>query len=277
MAWPEVLRRAQDFKSRAPSGCRESREEARMGWITRNVPAPVVASVRVVLRTLRREPQLGGFNFGDLRSTRPVSRHFGTDRGGAVDRYYIEGFLDRQREDVRGRVLEIGEDTYTRRYGGDRVTQSDILHVSDDNRKATFVADLADAPQLPDSAFDCVILTQTLQLIFRPDMAIATLHRILKPGGVLLMTVPGITQIATASVWGDTWYWSFTDRSVRRLLEAAFGPAAVQTSVHGNVLAATAQLFGLGAPDLSPAELDDTDPDYQVIITARAVKDGAAG
>jgi SAM-dependent methyltransferase len=246
-----------------------------MGWISRTLPGPMVEAVRVVLRTMRREPQLGGVAFGDLRRTRPFSRHFGTDRGGAVDRHYIERFLEMHSGDVRGAVLEIGENTYTHRYGGSRVERSDILHVSDANRSATIVADLADAPHIPDAAFDCVILTQTLQLIFHVDRAIATLHRILKPGGVLLLTVPGITQIATSSEWGPTWYWSFTERSVRRLLEGSFDPAGVETTVHGNVLAATTQLYGLGAPDLTAAELADTDPDYQVIITGRAVKPGS--
>lgn len=247
-----------------------------MGWVTRNVPAPVVSAARVVIRLFSGQPQLGRFAFGDLRRTQPVSRHFGTDRGGAIDRHYIEQFLQRRQEDVRGHVLEIGEDTYTRRFGGSRVQHSDILHVSDRNPRATIVADLADAPQIPDGSFDCIILTQTLQLIYRCESAVRTLHRILRPGGVLLLTVPGITQIATSSEWGPTWYWSFSERSVQRLLSEQFGEAHVETSVHGNVLAATAQLYGLGAPELTPEELAATDPDYQVIITGRAVKAGPA-
>jgi SAM-dependent methyltransferase len=247
-----------------------------MGWITRNVPAPVVNAARRVLLAVTRQPQLGSVRYGELRRTQPISRHFGCDRGGAVDRHYIEGFLDRHRPDVRGHVLEVGEDTYTRRYGGDQVERCDVLHVSADNRNATIVADLADAPHIPDDTFDCIILTQTLQLIFRPDAALATLHRVLKPGGVLLLTVPGITQIATDSEWGSTWYWSFTDRSVGRLLEEAFGEGRTETGVHGNVLAAATQLYGLGAMELTPEELAHTDPDYQVIITGRAVKSGGA-
>jgi ubiquinone/menaquinone biosynthesis C-methylase UbiE len=67
------------------------------------------------------------------------------------------------------------------------------------NPQATFVGDLSHAPQLPDAAFDCVVLTQTLHLIYDFKGAIATCYRILKPGGALLLTVPGITHIDQGS------------------------------------------------------------------------------
>ena len=59
------------------------------------------------------------------------------------------------------------------------------------NPQATIVADLTDAPHIPDDTFDCAIVTQTLQFVYDVRAAFATLHRILAPGGVLLATVPG--------------------------------------------------------------------------------------
>ena len=47
-------------------------------------------------------------------------------------------------------MLEIGDNEYTLKYGGERVTKSDILHVDENNGKATFIGDLSNAPQLPD-------------------------------------------------------------------------------------------------------------------------------
>jgi hypothetical protein len=67
---------------------------------------------------------VGAVGFGSLRRTEPISRDFGFVRGGPVDRYYIEGFLSRHAGDIAGRVLEIGDDTYTRRFGGGAVTQA---------------------------------------------------------------------------------------------------------------------------------------------------------
>jgi SAM-dependent methyltransferase len=204
-----------------------------------------------------------------------VSRQFGWDRGGLpVDRYYIERFLQQHAGDIRGRVLEARDDAYTRRFGGASVTQADVLHPTRDNPRATIVADLTHAEAIPDDTFDCVLLTQVLPFIPDVEAAVATVHRILRPGGVTLITVPGISQIVRYDMdrWGD--YWRFTTLSARRLFEAAFGPGKVDVAARGNVLVATAFLHGLSTRDLRPDELEYRDPDYEVLITVRAVKHG---
>jgi SAM-dependent methyltransferase len=245
-------------------------------YLRRFVPASVLGRIERAWQTLRWGlfdiPRPGTMNFGDLRRLSPISREFGTDRGQAIDRYYIEQFLERHAAHVKGRVLEVGEDVYTRRFGADRVTQSDILHVSDANPSATIVADLADAPQIPDETFDTIVLTQTLHLIYDAPAAIRTLFRILKPGGTLLLTVPGITPVPTRTTWGYTWYWAFTQLSVDRMIRGAFACDQVSIGVHGNVLSATAFLQGLSAEELSAEELCFSDPDYPVVITACARK-----
>ncbi|MGB2696377.1 MAG: class I SAM-dependent methyltransferase, partial [Candidatus Zixiibacteriota bacterium] len=47
----------------------------------------------------------------------PISRQFGFDRGKPIDRYYIENFLNENKHFIRGRVLEIGDNSYTKKYG----------------------------------------------------------------------------------------------------------------------------------------------------------------
>ena len=137
---------------------------------------------------------------------------------------------------------------------------------------ATIVADLTCADQIPSDTFDCIILTQTLLFIYDIRAAVKTLNRILKPGGVVLVTVPGMSQISREDMvqWGQ--YWSFTTLSVQRLFEEVFPRGQIQIKAYGNVLAATAFLYGLATQDLRRAELDYHDPDYQVTITVRAVK-----
>jgi ubiquinone/menaquinone biosynthesis C-methylase UbiE len=167
-------------------------------------------------------------------------------------------------------VLEVKDDAYTRRFGGLRVTQSDVLDINPQNPHATIIADLNAARELPDENFDCIILTQTLHLIYDFRSAIRELHRSLKPDGVLLVTVPGITQISQKLL--ETWYWAFTRSSMQRLLEEYFPASHLTVEAHGNVLSAIAYLEGLSSKELRPEELAIRDPCYQVIVTVHAVK-----
>ena len=219
----------------------------------------------------RNAPAPGRVHFGDLRRTAPLSQEFGYDRGGPVDRYYIENFLAENAACIRGRVLEIGDNEYTTAYGKERVTQSDILFIDDSNPQATIIGDLSTADHIASGQFDAIVLTQTLHLIYDFRSAVRQCHRILKPGGTLLLTVPGITQIDYGQ-WEHTWYWSFTGLAIQRLLREFFHPDDVLVQTHGNVLAAAAFLYGMGRHEISTPEKDENDPRYQVIITARAVK-----
>ena len=218
-------------------------------------------------------PAPGAVQFGTLRRVTPLSRMWGYDRGQPIDRYYIETFLAHRAGDVRGRVLEIEDSTYTRRFGGSRVTRSDVLHVVEGNPMATIIGDLTSAPHIPSNTFECIILTQTLQLIYDVRAVIHTLHRILKPGGVVLATFPGITQNNDRD-WSNDWYWEFTPLSGRRLFEEAFAPEDVKIEAFGNVLAASSFLYGIAAGELTREELDYAERGYEVIITVRASKKG---
>ena len=207
---------------------------------------------------------------GRIGSGKPLSDIWGEDRGRPIDRYYIEAFLDRHSADVRGRVLEVQEDDYSRRLGGDRIIRQDVLSLDDRNPKATIIGDLADAGTLPAGEFDCIVLTQTLHLVFDMAAAIRNVRQALKPGGVLLVTVPGISPLDRYDFL-DSWYWSLTEPSLRRLLCAAFDPEKVAVESHGNLYAATAFLHAAAVEEVSKRKLDKTDRVYPVTIAARAV------
>lgn len=234
-------------------------------FVRKNTPAPV-------LRRLRKYYGRPGTFIPANRLT-PYSTEFGYDRGGPVDRYYIENFLQKQALHIQGRVLEIGDNAYTLRFGDSRVEKSEVLHVDEDHPQATLTGDLSHAPHIPDNSFDCIILTQTLHLIYHYQDALKTCYRILKPSGKLLLTVPGITPIDHGE-WEQSWLWSFTQQSVTRILSEVFPPEAIQVEAHGNVLVATAFLYGKGLPELKQEQLDFQDPHYQVIMAAMATKPG---
>jgi SAM-dependent methyltransferase len=260
--------------TQAPS-LRQIVTRAAKAILPRRVRRPLAAGVSWLdaqPRRFRCRPPLGWIRFGDLRRTEPFDRNFGWGRGAVIDRYYIERFLHEHAADVQGRVLEIGDDQYTKRFGGTRVHTSDVLHVRDGNPHATMVADLTRGDSLPSNAFDCIILTQTLQCIYDVRAAISTVERILRPGGVVLATGHGISQISRGDMdqWGE--YWRFTTQSMRQLFEEVFPPQQIEIGVYGNVLAAAAALYGVAAEELTPEELQHQDPDYELLITVRAVK-----
>ena len=206
-----------------------------------------------------------------------MSRTFGFERGKPVDRWYIERFLAEHAADVRGRVLEVAESTYTGWYGGDDVTTSDVLYAAEGNPDATVVGDLTTGAGIPEAAYDCFICTQTLQFVYDVRAAVAGTRALLAPGGVLLATVPGISQISREDMrdWGD--WWRFTARSAQRLFGDVYGDDNVEVRQHGNVRAAAAFLYGLAAEDLDASALGAVDPDFHLLMTVRAVRSRSDG
>ncbi|WP_199558118.1 methyltransferase domain-containing protein [Novosphingobium sp. MD-1] len=225
-------------------------------------------------RVLRRVkgpeiPPVGSVRFGDFRRLEPMSREYGFDRGVPIDRYYIEKFLSSQSHLITGRVLEIGERLYTEKFG-QNVAQSDMLHV-DNVDGATYVDDLTEGASVPSGIYDCLIITQTLHLIFDMRAAVQTMYRVLKPGGVLLCTVPGITQVADSD-WNETWYWALTRNAAVKLFGLSFAPGNVDVTAYGNVLSAVSFLQGLSATELREYELDEKDSEYPVTVAIAARK-----
>jgi SAM-dependent methyltransferase len=222
--------------------------------------------IQVLLR--KRTP----VRLSDFDRNMPVSRVFGLDRGTPIDRYYIEKFLHNKDGLISGRVLEVAESHYSKLYGGNKVEVFEVLHATSENKKATIIGDLTDISTLPENRVDCFICTQTFNFIFDVQKAIEGAHHLLKPGGVLLATVAGISQISRYDMdrWGD--YWRFTTASAKKLFEPVF-KGGVEIESYGNVLAATAFLQGVAVEDLpNRALLDEHDRDYQMLITIVARK-----
>jgi SAM-dependent methyltransferase len=225
-------------------------------------------SLRKYLVKKTRFPRVGNIQPFDFFSTEPISRSWGDDRGTPIDRYFIEKFLSENSDIIKGTVLEFGDDFYTSKFGGEKVTTSEIFNTTHGNGKATYVGNLEDISQIKSDYFDTIICTQTLHFV--PDMnkAISTIYRILKPGGILLATMPGLSQIET--LWLD--YWRVTKYSAQLLFENSFEKNKLEIRHFGNVLAASSFLYGISAEELEKKMLDKIDENYHMLICIKAVK-----
>ena len=207
----------------------------------------------------------------NLRSLAPVSSVFGLDRGIPIDRIYIEDFLANNAKFITGTVLEIAENTYSKKYGI-KVENYEVLHTSSENSTATIIGDLTDINTLPECKVDCFICTQTLNFIYDFKKAIQGGWYILKLKGIMLSTVSGISQISKYDMerWGD--YWRFTTISIKKSFEEVFGNGNVEVDFYGNVLSAISFLEGISSEELTKNELFYKDKNYPVTIVIKALK-----
>jgi SAM-dependent methyltransferase len=211
--------------------------------------------------------------WGDLARLSPFSEVWGTDRGLPIDRHYIHQFLERHRSDIRGRVLEVKDPHYAKMFGGAQVLETEILDVDPANPQATLITDLTSEDQLPASQFDCFILTQTIHIVYDIKTAVSHARQVLKPGGVLLCTVPAVSRINYENGGleaGD--FWRLTRAAILRLFGDVFGNDNVTVETYGNVRVCAAFLYGLAAEELSSEDLSLDDQWFPLVHCIRAVR-----
>lgn len=200
------------------------------------------------------------------KSTQPISRKFGFDRGTPIDRYYIEKFLNENKAAIKGHCLEIVNNNYTNKFGEKRITKSEILDNNPKNKLATIHADLRNMKQVKSNNFDCLVITHTFGMIDDYDAAIKECYRILKPGGVLLVTVSAFSPMHEIAYN----FWRFTVASAKLVFGKHFKKIEVKS--YGNVLSGQCFWVGLAQEELTKKELDYNDPNYPCIIAIHATK-----
>lgn len=206
-----------------------------------------------------------------FRSLRPISEKYGFDRGKPVDRQFIEQFLLEHSQSIRGACLEVKDREYTSRYGRENVITSDVLDINVGNKRANIHGDLRKLTGIQGNSYDCIILTQVLQYIDDIPSAIGECHRILKPDGVLLATLPSLGRIDLgAGVGGD--YWRFTTASARYLFGQCFKNEQLAIQSWGNVLSGVGFWIGLACEDMRKKAFEYTDENFPVLITVVAKK-----
>lgn len=199
----------------------------------------------------------------------PLSDHYGLDRRTPLDRRYIEAFLAAHREAIRGSVLEVQDDTYTTTFGADRVSTSTVVDIDDANPLARLIADLCEPASPPADAYDCVILSQTLHLLRRPELCVDNCYRGLRPGGTLLATARSLSRVSPT--YPDADLWRFTPAGLAELFASRW-PGTFSIQAYGNLRTCIGFLLGQVVEEVPEAVLDHSDPRYPLTVAVSAHK-----
>ena len=125
-----------------------------------------------------------------------------------------------------------------------------VVDISSQNADADLIADLSAPGTLPRSSYDCILLTQTLHIIYEFNEVVRNVHLALRRGGVALVTAPCVSRIDyETGVDGD--FWRFTHASLRRLFAERFGIENVEVVAFGNVLSCIGFLHQIRSRKLS--------------------------
>lgn len=215
----------------------------------------------------KKHVEIECWNQFEIKSIDPS---FGIGRGKAVDRIYIERFIEEHKCDIQGTVMEIQDNRYMQRYGEGRIKKEIILHV--EGGKNCMKGNFVTGEGLKESMTDCLICTQTLQYIYDLKSTAKNIYKILKRNGIALVTVPGIKSISSYhdAHWGE--YWSFTKKSLYQMFVDVFGKENIEINSYGNVKVAMAYLYGLCAEDLAEEDFQYNDENFPFIVTARLQK-----
>jgi hypothetical protein len=220
------------------------------------------------IQRIRRRPR-----WGNLRRFTPVSTDWGGDRGTPVDRYFFDRFLREHAALIRGRVLEILDDTYSRTYGGDAVTSTLVVDIDGTNLRADLIADLCEPGSLRDERVDSIVLTQTIGLLPDYPAALINLWNALNPGGAMLITNNVVGRVAGLSDGLDT--VRHTPLGLRLTVERVLPEAEVVEFGWGNLVTSIALLEGIAAEELTEAELTHDDPMFPTSCAVIARKPAA--
>lgn len=82
---------------------------------------------------------------------------------------------------------------------------------------------------LAENQFDLIIAEQVLEHVLRPDRAVANIHKMLRPGGIVIVSTPFLLKVHEFPL--DLYRW--TERGMRELLQGA-GFEVLSTASWGN-------------------------------------------
>jgi SAM-dependent methyltransferase len=123
------------------------------------------------------------------------------------------------RSHVRGRLIDLGCGGMPyRKYVVEQTTAYHGLDIEEEaSVKLTYVGDIQDMRAVKSESYDTAVCLEVLEHVPNPFQASREIHRILEPGGVLILSVPFLNRLHDEPY--D--YYRFTSHGLRHLLENA--------------------------------------------------------
>ncbi len=220
---------------------------------------------RKLMRTIKPS---SSYYLAPIMQVEPISTKYGFDRGTPIDRYYIENFIKANKDLIKGVCLEITDTAYIDKYGEGKVTKADALDINKNNKMATVYGDLRDLSNIDSNSYDCLIITQTFVMIDEYEAALRECHRILKPGGFALVTMPCL-----GPVWNiDSHYWRWTRASAEYLFRKYFPNDSLEVQTYGNAFAGQCFWVGMALEEVPTDKLNENDKFFPVIVSVKVRK-----
>jgi len=103
-----------------------------------------------------------------------------------------------EREKTPCKVMSVGAGGHlgklARTLRNGTVTEVDI----DPTKNPDIVLDICDMSEIPDASYDVIFVLEVLEHVASPDRAVAEMHRVLRPGGRIMISVPFVFEIHEA-------------------------------------------------------------------------------
>lgn len=136
-----------------------------------------------------------------------------------------------------------------------------------DHKNKKIVGDVSFMKHVSSDVFDTIIATQVFEHVKRPEEAIKELHRILKPGGHLIWTVPSFSVLHGAPF--D--FYRYTGPGVKHLFDIA-GFKIHDMAHAGDLFFTLTALMGYGPGDLLAEDFGKSDELFATQIHVHAIK-----
>lgn len=199
----------------------------------------------------------------------PISRRFGLEMGTSVTRRYVDDFIDLYKNDIQGNTIEVAELRYSKKYNN-KIKKASVMHVYGWN--SSLQIDLETGAGVEANCYDSFICTQTIQMIYGIKNAVNNIYKMLKKGGVALVTISALSQLSLSDCanWGE--YWRVTEESCKKLFGEFFERDKIEICSYGNPKMACALLYGINVESFEKEDIEFQDKQYPILIGIRAKK-----